>query len=154
MMTNDRTIFIDTNVLVYANLAQSPFYKQATERLQAFSEQGYELWISRQVLREYLAAMTRQNTLTDIIPTASLIEDVRNFSTSFRVAEDGPRVTERLFALMEGISIGGSQVHDANIVATMQSYGIQHLLTHNIQDFNRFSQIITILPLASESEDR
>jgi predicted nucleic acid-binding protein len=76
-----------------------------------------------------------------------LIEDIRLFQTRFRVAEDSLQVTERLLVLMEQVSIGGKQVHDANIVATMQAYGISQLLTHNVVDFNHFSEFITVLPL-------
>ncbi len=47
--------------------------------------------------------------------------------------------------------MGGRQVHDANIVATMQANGINQLLIHNADDFKRFSHLITVLPLrASE----
>ena len=48
---------------------------------------------------------------------------------------------------MEQVKIVGKQVHDANIVATMQAYQIPYLLTANIGDFNRFSTLITLLPL-------
>ena len=146
-MTNCSPTFIDTNILVYANLAQSPFHAQAVERLQTLNEQGAELWINRQVLREYLSAMTRQSVLTAEIPISSLIDDIRYFSNCFRIAEDSPLVTERLLTLPEQIPTGGKQVHDANIVATMQVHGIHYLLTHNVSDFERFSEIITILPL-------
>ncbi len=37
--------------------------------------------------------------------------------------------------------------HDANIGATMQVYGIRHLLTHNTADFARFAHLITVVPL-------
>ncbi|NMF62154.1 VapC toxin family PIN domain ribonuclease [Brasilonema octagenarum UFV-E1] len=147
MQTTDNPVFIDMNILVYANLALSPFHLQATERLQAIEEQGIELWISRQTLREYLAAMTRKGDLTGEIPVSSLVEDVRYFSNRFRLAEDNLHVTERLLTLMEEITIGGKQVHDANIVATMLVYGIPQLLTHNTGDFARFSELITVLPL-------
>ncbi|NMG22107.1 type II toxin-antitoxin system VapC family toxin [Brasilonema bromeliae] len=147
MQTTDNSVFIDTNILVYANLALSPFHLQATERLQAIEEQGIELWISRQTLREYLAAMTRKGDLTGEISVSSLVEDVRYFSNRFRVAEDNFHVTERLLTLMEEILSGGKQVHDANIVATMLVYGIPQLLTHNTGDFTRFSELITVLPL-------
>lgn len=33
------------------------------------------------------------------------------------------------------------------IVATMQAYEVQHLLTHNAADFTRFAHLITVLPL-------
>lgn len=147
MQTTDQSVFIDTNILVYANLALSPFHVQATEKLQALAEQGTELWISRQVFREYLAAMTRRGDLTGEIPSALLIADVRYFSHSFRVAEDDSRVTERLLTLLEEISIGGKQVHDANIVATMLVYQIPQILTHNTADFERFTELITVLSL-------
>lgn len=55
MQTTNSSVFVDTNILVYANLALSPFHIQATERMQALTEQDIDLWISRQTLREYLA---------------------------------------------------------------------------------------------------
>lgn len=143
----DNPVFIDTNILIYANLALSPFHVQAIQRLQALVEQGIELWISRQTLREYLAGMTRRGDLTGEIPVSSLVADVQYFAKSFRLAEDNSQVTERLLTLMEEISSGGKQVHDANIVATMLVYGIPQLLTHNTDDFARFSELISVLPL-------
>ncbi|MBD2246995.1 type II toxin-antitoxin system VapC family toxin [Nostoc sp. FACHB-888] len=147
MQTTNSSVFVDTNILVYANLALSPFHIQATERIQALVEQGIDLWISRQTLREYLAAMTRRGDLTGNIPITSLVADVRYFASYFRLVEDNLLVTERLLALMEEIPSGGKQVHDANIVATMLVYGIPQLLTHNTSDFARFSGLITVLPL-------
>lgn len=61
--------------------------------------------------------------------------------------ETDPLPTERLLGLMEQISVGGKQVHDANIVATMLAHGVPNLLTHNTADFMRYSGLITILPL-------
>ncbi len=43
--------------------------------------------------------------------------------------------------------MGGKQIHDANIVATMQVYNISHLFTLNIADFMRFSSFITLIEL-------
>lgn len=147
MQTTNNSVFIDTNILVYANLALSPFHVPAKERLQAFTEQGIDLWISRQTLREYLAAMTRRGDLTGNIPIASLVADVQYFASYFRLVEDNLLVTESLLTLMEEIPSGGRQVHDANIVATMLVYGIPQLLAHNTGDFARFSGLITVLPL-------
>lgn len=41
--------------------------------------------------------------------------------------------------------LGGKQVHDANLVATMHAYGIDHLLTLNAADFRRFEPRIALL---------
>ena len=44
-------------------------------------------------------------------------------------------------------NIAEAPLHDANIVATMQAYGITQLLTHNEKDFDRFSSLISVQPL-------
>jgi predicted nucleic acid-binding protein len=140
-------VFVDTNILIYAKLAASPWHVMATSALQALAQTGTDLWISRQVLREYLAATTRPNLVTPAIPVAALVADVRDFARHFLVAEDTPLITEALLDLMLTIPIAGKQVHDANIVATMQVYGIRRLLTHNTDDFARFAHLIEIIPL-------
>ena len=56
-------------------------------------------------------------------------------------------VTTNLLNLLTTITINGKQVHDANIVATMQAHGIPKLLTHNTTDFARYASIITVVPL-------
>lgn len=148
MMTgDDNRVFIDTNILVYARAAQSPFHNAALQVIQSLDDSEVEIWISRQILREYLSTLTRPQQFTNPLSLETLIEDIHLFQTRFRVAEDNLQVTQQLLTLMEQIYIGGRQVHDANIVATMQIYGISQLLTHNIADFNRFSNLITVLPL-------
>jgi len=146
---DDDPVFIDTNVLVYANLALSPFHQDAIQRLTTFAAGGVALWVSRQILREYLSAMTRPGLLTGTIPIASLIGDVQSFSTQFHVAEDGPDVTANLLVLLQQIPSAGKQIHDAKIVATMQTHGVPRLLTHNTDDFTRYAGLITALPLVS-----
>ena len=64
------------------------------------------------------------------------------------VVDDNSFVTENLLKLVEQYPVGGKQIHDANIVATMHVYNISHLLTNNPDDFKRFSDTITVLPLS------
>jgi predicted nucleic acid-binding protein len=91
--------------------------------------------------------MTKPGVLTGSIPIASLIADVRSFASAFRLAEDTQVVTDNLLVLIGSIPVGGKQVHDANIVASMQAYGVSRLLTHNTADFACFASVITVLPL-------
>lgn len=107
MNSNSSTVFIDTNILVYANLAHSPFHQSAVTILNVLNQQGVDLWISRQILREYLAAMSRLNTLTIALPILSLAEDVKEFAAQFELAKDNQQVTEQLLKLFSTISIGG-----------------------------------------------
>jgi hypothetical protein len=45
------------------------------------------------------------------------------------------------------VTIGGRQVHDADIAATTPAHAIPNLLTHTTADFARFSAYITVVPL-------
>lgn len=140
-------VFVDTNILVYAHQALSPYHAQATAKLHALSSAGHALWISRQVLREYLAVMSLSATLTAPLPMTALIADVQSFQTQFLLGEDGPAVTLHLLNLLSSIVCAGKQIHDANIVATMMAYSIPKLLTHNVADFTRFAAQISVIPL-------
>jgi predicted nucleic acid-binding protein len=143
----DNRLFIDTNVLVYAAVSQSPFHAEARRAIHVQQTAGVELWISRQVLREYLATLSRPQTFSLPQPTEILAEDIRRFQSGFAVAEDGPAVTSKLLELLETYRIGGKQIHDANIVATMLAHSIRTILTNNADDYARYAGTITVLSL-------
>lgn len=149
MTVDANSVFLDTNVLVYANVMESPLHQLALKTIQSYYDIGTELWISRQILREYIAVLTRPQIFSKPVSVSVVADRIRFFQTHFQVAEENPQVTEALLMLIERFNVGGSQVHDANIVAIMQVYGIQNLITHNVSDFKRFSSIINILSINS-----
>jgi predicted nucleic acid-binding protein len=149
--TDVNAVFLDTNILVYASILESPFHQAAINAIQTQEQMGRELWISRQVLREYLATLTRPQTTINPIPILILTTEIQFFETRFRVAEDSALVTQNLLNLVQQVGVAGRQIHDANIVATMQAHSIPQLLTHNVADFKRFAHLIALLPLEEVS---
>lgn len=142
MIRDDNAIFIDTNILVYANLDTAPEHQAALLRVTALEAQALPLWISRQVIREYLATVLRPTLRLD---RGDVIATARAFEQRYTIAEETPVTTTHLFSLLEqGLS---RQVHDTNIVATMLTYGIRTILTNNADDFAPFAHLITILIL-------
>ena len=140
-------LFIDTNVLIYATDPRSPLQHTALDALQQARDAGTALVISPQIVREFLAAATRQNVGGGGIPLDDILENIATFRAEFRIVEDSPTALDNLIALARQIPMAGRQIHDANIVATMLTHSIQRLLTHNTADFARFAHLITILPL-------
>ncbi len=67
-------LFLDTNVLVYANVASAPLHDTALEAIRRHYQSGTRLWISRQVIREYLATLSRPQTFTRPRPMPILAE--------------------------------------------------------------------------------
>ena len=147
MTTAADATLVDTSILVYSTVPVAPWHTEAQAKLTELKAAGVELWLSRQVLREYLGALSRPQSYTGAQPMADLIVNVTQFQADYLIAEDGPKVTAELIALLKIIPCGGKQVHDANIVATMLTHGISRILTHNVVDFRRFSSHITVLPL-------
>ena len=140
-------LFLDTNILVYSSESRAPFHTVAVEALQEYDRVGTEFWISRQVLREYLATLTRPQFWGSPQPLSQLPAEVELFMAQFRIAEDNSDVTGQLLTLLQQVPAGGKQVHDANIVATLRAHRIPRLLTHNDADFARYAGIITVVPL-------
>jgi predicted nucleic acid-binding protein len=140
-------ILVDTNVLVYASLRNSTWHAHAIQALHTELQAGAEFWVSRQILREYLAVLTRPGTTTLTAPAATAANDVGTFERVFYVADDTADVTAKLLVLVQSVPMGGKQIHDANLVATMQAYGIPRLLTHKVADFKRFGTWILVIPM-------
>ncbi len=114
--------FIDTNVLVYATAQGSPFHDRARAALARMAAEE-PLTLSRQILREYIAVMTRQQIWGKALTLAEAIADAAAFAQHFIITEDGPAVWDQLIELGPGYSFGDRQVHDANVVATMLAHG-------------------------------
>ena len=143
-MEDAEPLFVDTNVLVHANVAKAPWHEQALTALKSSHRVGHPLWINRQVLREFVATTTRPQTFAKPSPPDVVIERVRYLEEHFHVADDTGAVTGHLVKLLGDFEIGGKQIHDANIVATMLAHDLRVLLTYNVDDFKRFAELIRV----------
>jgi predicted nucleic acid-binding protein len=123
---------------------RAPLRERARAAL-AVSVPDEPLSISRQVLREYLAVVTRQQTWGEALPFSVVLADTEIFCRRFRVLDEGPAVWDELRKLCSRFVFGGRQVHDANIVATMLAHAERRLLTFNESDFVRFDPVIEIV---------
>jgi predicted nucleic acid-binding protein len=135
-------VFVDTNVLVQARFTSAPSRSEARRALAGLIGGRRRPRISRQVMREYLAVVTRPQIWMKQLPLADAPADVQTFERNFVILEDGAVVTEKLILLGGHVSFAGRQVHDANIVATMLAHGETRLLTCNASDFARFRPMI------------
>ena len=138
-------MFIDTNVLVMSRFPLAPDHDAARASLERAFRDPEPLRISRQVIREYLAVVTRPQTWPVGITRDEALDDVSRLTRSFEILEDGPLVTETLVGLCREVPVGGRQIHDANIVATMLARGEHRLLTFNVADFRRYGDRIELV---------
>ena len=142
-------IFIDTNILFYANNPADVFGEQAIARINELASNGNVLIISTQIIREY-AAVTLRNAQYHKLPLDLTITTVQNniatFQRDFIVVGEKSDVLSNWLSLLPQITTS-KDVFDFNIAATLLSEGINHILTHNVSDFDKFSSWLTVLPL-------
>ncbi len=146
-MTAKTPVFVDTNILIQLHVITAIKHIQIKNAFQKLLNSGYEIWISRQVMREYTSVLTRPQPYAQPLPIHELAIQLRAFEKQYQIADETLAVTTQLCYLMDNFLFAGKQVHDANIVATMQAYGISTIFTLNDVDFNRFQSLITIITL-------
>lgn len=143
-------LFIDTNVLLRATVVQFPDYELVKPYIDQCIARGDDLWISGQVIREYFNQTTRPQSFMKPLHGSEIGTQYQKLRAVFKIAHETELVNERLIAVLQTYRVGGKQVHDANLVATMLVYGIDTLITLNTSDFQRYSdQIGLISPTTS-----
>ena len=150
---SDSRWFVDANVLVFAANPLSPWHVAAVARLQAARPEGKSLVVNPQVIREFIVAATRPAPGEPPPPIDPVLENVRRIRAGYVLLDEHAATIDRLAELLAIVPTYGKQVHDANIVATMLTYGVSTLLTHNTADFARFASLIQIVPLTNEERD-
>ena len=145
-----KRIFLDTNILIYLRLQESPLHTEALSTVRKLEADGYELWISRQVLREYYAALRLPNVYQQPVSLSAILDDIRMFEKGFHVANDTAETTHHWVNLVQSLAIEGKATHDANVVATMLAHGIAYLLTYHVDDFKQFDAYIELIPLLAK----
>ena len=91
--------------------------------------------------------VTRPQSWATPLSIGDALDDAEHLAAMFTILEDGPLVTERFVALCREVPVGGRQIHDANIVATMLAHDERRLLTLNTSHFRRYSDRIELAPV-------
>jgi predicted nucleic acid-binding protein len=150
MKTVSKTqIFVDTNILFYANNPADTFGSQAIARINELANADNSLIISTQIIREY-TAVTLRNAQFHKLPFDSALQTVLNnisiFRRDFVVIGEKSDNLDNWLSLLPQITTS-KDVFDFNIAATLLSENINYILTHNVSDFKKFSNWLNVLPL-------
>ncbi|NEP60599.1 MAG: PIN domain-containing protein [Symploca sp. SIO2G7] len=144
---------VDTNVLLRLVQKNSPMHSDARKAIFMLRRQGVSLCIVPQNLIEFWAVATRpisNNGLGLSIDEAS--QAIEKIKRTFVLYPDNPGILTEWESIVIKHQVKGKQVHDARLVAAMITHKIGHLLTFNIDDFKRFSEIISVHPQSVASQ--
>jgi uncharacterized protein len=141
-------IAVDTNILVYAHRADSPWHSQALERLLSLAEGSRRWGIPWACVHEFIAIVTHPRIYRPPTPLATALDAVRAWTDSPMLtflgeAEDH---LDRLSSLMHTAKAEGPEVHDARVAAVCLSHGVREFWSAD-RDFSRFPTLKAVNPL-------
>ena len=109
--------------------------------MRRLQKQGVQLCTTPQVYREYLVVLTRGSIFERAFTVTEALAALEALRPAFRELSPTSGTFTALTHLVRRYEVRGKQVHDANIVAVMATYGMDTLATYNRGDFQRFEEV-------------
>lgn len=138
---------VDTNILLRSCQPDHPMYLSSTTAVEILLEQGKSLYLTPQNIVEFWNVATRpiaKNGLGMTLEEANT--EVVKFEAILPVKLDVPAVYQQWRSLVLSYSVKGVNVHDARLTAAAIVHGLTHVLTFNVRDFKRYTEIIAVHP--------
>ena len=138
---------VDTNILLRLVQKNSPMHLDTTNAIFMLKRQGKFLSITQQNLIEIWAVATRPIDKNGLgLSINQIVEETENIKNIFLVYRDTHQIFTEWESLVIKYQVMGKQVHDTRLVAAMLTHNITHLLTFNVEDFKRFTEIVIVSP--------
>ena len=145
---------VDTNVLLRATDVGNPSQVAVQSAIETLRLSGESPFIFPQNLMEFWAVATRPLANNGLGLSVSQVESqIKNLKTMFVLLDDKPEVTSIWEDIVVRYQVLGKQAHDAHLVAAMVVHGVTNLLTFNVADFKRYSEITVIHPQTISKEE-
>ncbi|MEH2374243.1 type II toxin-antitoxin system VapC family toxin [Nostoc sp.] len=138
---------VDTNVLLRSVDLNHPMNLDAAKAISMLSSRGEQLYIVPQNLIEFWNVYTRPTERNGL--GRSVVEtqaEVNRLKVLFPLLLDTQAIYQEWERLVVAYEIRGVNVHDARLVAAMLVHGLAHILTFNISDFARYSEVTAVNP--------
>ena len=144
-------IAVDTNLLVYAHRADSPFHPKAARVVRALCEGLAPWFIPWPCLHEFFSVVTGRRIYTPPSTAAQAIDQIEAWMESpclNLLNESHAHWTTMKSLLLTG-AVTGAAVHDARIAALCMQHGVTELWTAD-RDFGRFASLRVCNPLVDD----
>ncbi len=135
---------IDTNVLIYAFLSDSPHHTSASQLVRDAAEGAASWAIPWPCIHEFLAVVTNSRIFAgrDLSRAARAQVAAWMGSPSLRLLSETAAHASTLDRLLESSGVRGARVHDARIAAICLDHRVDELVT-NDRDFAAFPELRT-----------
>ncbi len=137
------SIFIDTNILVYAINKDSPYHIVGRGILDDANNGNLHAFVSPQVLSELYATLTNTSRIENPLTPEDAYDVVKRLLDSEIIGKIFPQETTlgKALLLAKENNIRAQEFFDVLIVATMLDNDIDTIYTANEDDFSKYNEI-------------
>ena len=129
----------DTNILLRLVDSEASEHELVKNAVGKLLKRGDDAVLVPQTMYEFWATGTRPVNVNGFGWTASYARrEVEGLLENFKLLPDSPDLFNTWLELVTTHDVKGKQVHDARLVATMQTHNLANLLTLNVKDFERY----------------
>ena len=130
---------VDTNVLVYSEIASSPHHAVARRLLTTLAEGAVPWAIPWPCVYEFLRVITHPRVFNPPVPIELALRDVERIlaSPALVLLSATDRHAQIMQEVVKESAVTGNLLHDAHIAALCIEHGVSELLTGD-RDFSRF----------------
>lgn len=141
-------IAIDTNLLVYSHIRQSPWYARASQLIADIAASGAQWAIPAHCLTEFFSIATHRRIFKPPSTPNEAVTQIDAWLSSPTVTVLGENAATWAIQrdLVLAAKLVGPAIHDARIAAVCIQHDVAELWTSD-RDFNRFPQLRTRNPL-------
>lgn len=129
-------ISIDTNILIYARVSDSPWHVPCAQFLQSLSDRG-DVVLAELVLVEFYLALRNPAILSLPLDAPAAVAQCAalRHHPRWRLAECAD-VMESVWRDVANPNFARRRIIDVRLARTLQSYGVTEFATANIRDFS------------------
>lgn len=143
---------LDTNILVYANNADSPFHIKCKALVESVLSGDISGFVTVQNLMELYAVITDRRRVAHPLTPAEASGLIRFYVETPNLSVIAPDVTTLplLYGLIRRISPQAQSIFDLLLIAVMLEHGISTIYTANTRHFIPFQELTVINPTLSD----
>ena len=140
-------VLADTNILVRLFNQNDPQYRVTVSALNRLSKLDSDICVAPQNIVESWNTATRPVDRNGMGIAPFLVEEiVTRIEGTYQILPESPDVYPLWRKLVAKYSVSGVKVYDTRLVASAVVYGVESILTFNIADFRRYSEIKVLDP--------
>ena len=140
-------VLVDTNILLRSAQPGHPLCAQATHAVSKLIRQNEAVFFCSQTIAEFWNVATRPGDLNGLgLSHEEALQEVASIEKLLTLLPDIPPIYLAWKEIVRDHKVQGVKVYDARLVATMNVYSVESVLTFNAVDFKRYSNITALHP--------